>query len=136
MYLVGNDGARLHILNISEAPMSRALEIWNRIKSINVGSEEQRLAVGRITIVREPSPLLFAALHYTLREHFDVDEEIQLLVGNKTTTLPHRPFDLGPIHQRTFWFAFEYFTIVGDECVPMRWPTKEPTLEPWKGTSP
>lgn len=121
IYNVGNDGAPLHILNTSEAPMSRALEIWNRIKSINAGSEEQRLAVGRITIVREPSPLLFAALHYTLREHFDMDEAFQLLVDDKTTALPHRPFDLDPIHRRTFLFTFEYFTIVGDECVPMKW---------------
>lgn len=119
--LVGNDGAPLHILNTSQAPMSRALEIWHRIRSTNAGSDEQRLAVGRITIIREPSPLLFAALHYTMRDHFDMDEAFQLLVDDKTTALPHRPFDLNPIHQRTFVFAFEYFTIVGDECVPMKW---------------
>lgn len=121
IYNVGNDGAPLHILNTSQAPMSRALEIWHRIRSTNAGSDEQRLAVGRITIIREPSPLLFAALHYTMRDHFDMDEAFQLLVDDKTTALPHRPFDLNPIRQRTFVFAFEYFTIVGDECVPMKW---------------
>lgn len=118
---VGNDGAPLRILFNSKPPMSRALTIWNQIKSINAGLEEQRLAVGRITIVREPSPLLFAALHYTLREHFDMDEAFQLLVDDKTRAIPHRPFDLDPIHRRTFMFTFEYFTIVGDECVPMKW---------------
>ncbi len=118
---MGNDGAPLPILNTSVAPMSRALRIWDHIKSINAESHEQRLAVGRITIVREPSPLLFAALHYTMRDHFDMDEAFQLLVDDKTTVLPHRPFDLNPIHQRTFVFSFDYFTIVGDECVPMKW---------------
>ena len=101
--------------------MSRALAIWNQIKSINAGPKEQRVAVGRITIVREPSPLLFAALHYTMREHFDMDEAFQLLVDEKTRALPHRPFDPDPKHRRTFVFKFEYFTIVGDECVPMTW---------------
>lgn len=118
---VGNDGAPLRILHTSKAPMSRALDIWNQIKSINTGSEEQRQAVGRITIVREPSPLLFAAVHYTMRQHFDMDELFQLLVDDKTTAIPHRPFDLDPLHRRTFVFTFEYFTIVGDECVPMKW---------------
>ena len=118
---MGNDGAPLPIRLTSEASMSRALVIWNKIKSTNAGSEEQRLAVGRITIVREPSPLLFAALHYTMREHFDMDEAFQLLIDDKTTAIPHRPFDPDPLHRRTFVFTFEYFTIVGDECVPMKW---------------
>lgn len=118
---MGNDGAPLPIQLTSEADMSRTLVIWNKINNNNAGSAEQRLAVGKITIVREPSPLIFAALHYTMKEHFDMDEAFQLLVDDKTTALPHRPFDLDPIHRRTFVFAFQYFTIVGDECVPMRW---------------
>ena len=122
---MGNDGAPLRIVHASKAPMSRALEIWNQIKSINTGSEEQRPAVGRITIVREPSPLLFAALHYTMKDHFDMDEVFQLLVDDKTRVLSHRPFDLDPLHRRTFVFSFEYFTIVGDECVPMKWQRAE-----------
>ena len=118
---MGTDGAPLSIQLTSEANMSRALTIWNKIKTINAGPAEQRLSVGRITIIREPSPLLFAALHYTMREHFDMDEAFQLLIDDKTTALPHRPFDDDPIHRRTLVFAFEYFTIVGDGCVPMKW---------------
>ena len=56
-----------------------------------------------------------------MREHFDMDEAFQLLVDDKTRALPHRPFDADPLHRRTFMFTFEYFTIVGDECVPMKW---------------
>ena len=118
---MGTDGAPLSIQLTSEANMSRALTIWNKIKTINAGPAEQRLSVGRITIIREPSPLLFAALHYTMREHFDMDEAFQLLIDDKTTALPHRPFDDDPIHRRTLVFTFEYFTIVGDGCVPMKW---------------
>ena len=77
---VGNDGAPLEILSVSDtAAKSRAQTIWNNISELNANPEKERQAVGRITIVREPSPLLFAALHYTMSKHFDVDEMFQLL---------------------------------------------------------
>ena len=82
---VGNDGAPLEIMSASDkGTTSRAQAIWNNLKEINANPDRQRLAVGRITIVREPSPLLFAALHYTMSKHFDVDEMFQLLVDLHT----------------------------------------------------
>lgn len=84
---VGNDGAPLQIRPLgtrdTSAP-SRAMAIWENIKKINTDPERQRLAVGRITIVREPSPMLFAALHFTMNKHFDVDGLFQLLYDEKT----------------------------------------------------
>ena len=95
--------------------------------------------MGRITIVREPSSLLFAALHYTQKDHFDVDELFELLYKEKTETRPHRPFSPNVLHRKTFVWAMvrtfsstmsftwlmldmqEYFTIVGEGCVPMKW---------------
>lgn len=78
--------------------------------------------MGRITIVREPSPLLFAALHYTMRDHFDMDRIFEMLEkNNKTKAFPHQPWADDPKHRKTFVFTLEYFTIVGDECVPMIW---------------
>ena len=35
-------------------------------------------------IVREPTPILFAALHYTMNQHFDMDEMFELLIGLQT----------------------------------------------------
>lgn len=82
---VGNDGAPLEIRNASDkGNTSRAQAIWNNLKGLNANPEKQRQAVGRITIVREPSPLLFAALHYTMSKHFDVDEMFQMLIDLHT----------------------------------------------------
>ena len=121
MELVGPDGAPLEIMNASEKQPSRALEIWERIRSINADEKKERKSVGRITIVREPSPLLFAALHYTMKDHFDMDEIFHLLVTDTTEILPHRAFSEKKTHRSTFVMTFDYFTIIGEDCVPMRW---------------
>lgn len=67
---VGADGAPLEIRLVGgkDKDTSRAMAIWNRLKSTNEDPNRESPAVGRITIVREPSPLLFAALHYTMNE--------------------------------------------------------------------
>ena len=88
---------------------------------MNADTNRSKKAVGRITIVREPSPLLFAALHYTLKDHFDMDEIFGLLISDKTKAIPHRPWDNDVRHRKTFIFTFEYFTMIGEECAPMKW---------------
>ena len=120
---VGNDGAPLAIQSASDSgPKSRSLAIWENLKSTNADPNRERKAVGRITVVREPSPLLFAAVHYTMNKHFDVDELFQLLVDDDPAlAYPHRAFDEDPRHRNTFVFTMEYFTIIGDDCRPMDW---------------
>ncbi|KAL8669051.1 MAG: hypothetical protein Q9168_006340 [Polycauliona sp. 1 TL-2023] len=118
---VGKDGAPLQIHRADEKPVSRAQAIWNNIKSINADASRTREAVGRITIVREPSPLLFAALHYTMTPHFDMDEIFQMLYEDKTKAEAHRPFSPDRRHQKTFVFTLDFFTIIGDECQPPTW---------------
>ena len=92
---VGTDGAPLPIRPMGTrdtSATSRATAIWENIRKTNADQNikktdadpERRLAVGRITIVREPSPMLFAALHYTMNKHFDVDGLFQLLIDEKT----------------------------------------------------
>lgn len=57
---------------------------------MNADPARQKQAVGRITIVREPSPLLYAALHYTIKDHFDMDRIFEMLeANNKTKAFPH-----------------------------------------------
>lgn len=121
--VVGNDGTPLPILHASEkSPLSRSVVIWKRINTINGLPERRKQAVGRITIVREPSPLLFAALHYTMHDHFDMDKIFEMLEkNNKTKAFPHSPWADDPKHRNTFVFTLEYFTIIGDECVPIAW---------------
>ncbi|KAL8978552.1 MAG: hypothetical protein Q9205_005886 [Flavoplaca limonia] len=118
---VGKDGAPLQIQRADQKPVSRAQAIWNSIKSINADASRTREAVGRITIVREPSPLLFAALHYTMTPHFDMDEIFRMLTEDKTKAERHRPFSTDHRHQRSFVFTLDFYTIIGDECQPMTW---------------
>ena len=123
MLVVGDDGAPLPILLASQkSPLSRANDIWQRVSTVNAHPERPKQAVGRITIIREPSPLLFAALHYTMKDHFDMDKIFEMLeANNKTKAFPHSPWADNPKHRNTFVFTLEYYTIVGDECVPMKW---------------
>ena len=118
---VSNDGAPLEIHRADEKPVSRAQAIWNNINAINADDNRSRKAVGKITIVREPSPLLFAALHYTHNAHFDMDEAFQMLVEDKSTAFAHRPFSTKDTQQRTFVFTLDFFTIIGDDCQPASW---------------
>lgn len=78
VFEVGTDGAPMSVeLPESERPPSNALVIWNTIKDVNVTNHEDsgnRNAVGRITVLHEPSPILFGAIHYTMHHYFDVDE--------------------------------------------------------------
>lgn len=78
VFEVGTDGAPLSIeLPQSERPPSNALVIWNTIKDVNITKSDdsrERNAVGRISVLREPSPILFGAIHYTMHHYFDVDE--------------------------------------------------------------
>ncbi|KAJ4016875.1 hypothetical protein NW752_004009 [Fusarium irregulare] len=44
--------------------------VWKTISRVNSND----CAVGRITIVQEPTPLILAALHLTMSQHFDMSE--------------------------------------------------------------
>lgn len=46
------------------------------------------------SIVREPSPILFAALHYTMNDHFDMDEVFRLLVEANTKVRTSYPYTI------------------------------------------
>ena len=52
----------------------------------------------------------------------------RLLDGHRTMAYQHRPWDDDPRHRRSFVFTFEYYTIVGDECLPMKWQLSDEEL--------
>jgi hypothetical protein len=91
-----------------------AATVWETLKDVN--SEG---AVGRITILQEPSPLMLGAAHMTMGRHFDMDELFQHLItaeGNKGKTRAYvdRAFEPTELRRRTFFFVFKYFTVVGE----------------------
>lgn len=109
---VGPDGAPLEVeWDHVERASSRPHAIWYAIRELNQPPKE-RLAVGRITIMREPSPILFGALHHTLCQSFDMDELFRHLVQAEASSADmFRAFDDDPRRQRSFVFNFEYFTV-------------------------
>lgn len=119
---IGSDGAPLPVeLPENEQGPSNAMTIWNTIRTLNPPTKERK-AVGRIAIVREPSPMLFGAIHYTMNNSFYMDELFQHLTESGASCADfHRAFDEDERMQRSFVFNFEYFTIVGEEREPMEW---------------
>jgi hypothetical protein len=120
VYVVGFNGEPELVEFDAERTVSRATEIWQTLRS--VGHPKLGRTVGRITIAREPSPILFGALHLTLNDHFDMDELYDHLVRFEPSSAQvHRAFMYEPKQHRTFFFKLEYYTLIGDECKPMRW---------------
>lgn len=119
---IGTDGAPLPVeFSGDDKAQSKASTIWHTIKDINSDSA-RRQAVGRITIAREPSPVLFAAVHLTMQKYFDVDELFKYLVqSDASSAMCRRAYEEDRRRQRTFVFNLEYYTIIGEECKPMSW---------------
>ncbi|KAF2119694.1 hypothetical protein BDV96DRAFT_486430 [Lophiotrema nucula] len=122
VYDVGQDGATTLIESSGNENTSRAVEAWHSIKDINADHSKDKKAVGRITIAREPSPILFGALHLAMHNAFDMDELFRHLVQTEASSAHmYRAFHQDLRHQKTFFFTFEYYTIIGEECLPMQW---------------
>jgi hypothetical protein len=91
------------------------------IREINA-PDKQRGAVGRITIVQKPSTILFAALHHTMYDVFDMDEVFSNLVNiSRSLASVHRAYAEDERRRRSFTFTFEYFTIASAERTQMSW---------------
>ncbi|KAK2020602.1 hypothetical protein LX32DRAFT_647243 [Colletotrichum zoysiae] len=108
----------LSLSQIVDAPT-----VWNAFKGIHADGQ----AIGLVTIIQEPSPLMLGALHMTMGPYFDMTELLDHFItdhGNngKTTAHVHRAFarDPSPRHlrQRSFFFVFKYYTIVGEGLEP------------------
>ncbi|USP76253.1 hypothetical protein yc1106_03527 [Curvularia clavata] len=121
VYNVGRNGLpQLVEVASPDNDMSNATQIWESLKE--VAKHEDEVVVGRITIAREPSPILFGALHLTLHKAFDMDELFQRLVETEASSAHmFRAFDEDPKHQSSFYFNFEYYTIIGEDCRPAHW---------------
>jgi hypothetical protein len=131
VYEVGTDGAPLpHRPSSSTKKISKSLAIWQSLNITNADLTRQRHAVGKIVIVREPSPTLFGAVHLTMNQHFDMDELFTLLADSSpTVAYMNRAFLPEPRQQRTFVICLKYFTIVGDDCKPKAWQQSDAGLK-------
>lgn len=93
--------------------------VWDTIKAVNT----DKTTAGRIIIFQEATPAMLAGIHLVMREHFDMDELFHHLVSphGKTTAHMHRAAEPNPIHQRSFYFVFKYYTVVGEGLTPAPW---------------
>ncbi|EXJ54439.1 hypothetical protein A1O7_09778 [Cladophialophora yegresii CBS 114405] len=128
IYHVGTDGApvRLSRGDSDEGPLAS----WEALKSINSNASRKQ-AVGRIIIVREPASSLFAALHLTMNEYFDMDSIYRILIDDHT---PSKAITKGylkkdPRRQRSIVFVFKYHTIVGEGRAPLHWQSHDDDLD-------
>lgn len=119
---VASDGSPLLIdKSHVENEFGRAMGLWESIRELNPPSKT-RQAVGRITVVREPSPILFGATHHTMHGIFDVDELFTKLVEAGTSSASvDRMYHEDERRQRSMVFNLEYFTLIGKDCEPMQW---------------
>ena len=121
---VGADGAPLSRREIVTTGSSIDSAIWQAVKDLNSDPTSKRPAVGRITIIREPSPIVFGALHLVMKDSFDMDELFRHLVSEDELSIAHmtnRDLALDQRQQRSFVFKFDYFTVVGEDLEPMPW---------------
>lgn len=120
---VGPDGSPLLVENPleNENESGRAMELWRAIQKLNPESK-QRKAVGRISIIREPSPILFGAVHYVHNSNFHMEDLFDHLVSaDLSSAQVFRAYDADERRRRSFVFNFEYFTLIGRDCEPMKW---------------
>ncbi|KAI1626047.1 hypothetical protein EDD37DRAFT_656988 [Exophiala viscosa] len=136
IYHVSTDGAPLRLSrgDSDDGPLA----VWEALKSINSDSTRDRQAVGRIIVVREPPSSLFAALHLTMKDHFDMDSIYRLLIDDHTPTKAITKGYLQQDHrrQRSIVFVFKYHTIIGDGRAPLPWQNHDDYEEPQEDNVP
>ena len=128
IYEVGDDGAPL---NRSRGDSNNAdADAWEVLRSTNI-DKSRRQAVGRIVIMREPTPLAFAALHLAMNKHFDMDSLFEILIDDSTCTKAyvdgHSMKDSR--RQRSLVFSFKYHTLVGKDRAPLHFQNHDPDVE-------
>ncbi|KAJ2899935.1 hypothetical protein MKZ38_002734 [Zalerion maritima] len=117
IYDIGKDGKAKARHGEDGDQRLEALDVWNPLRQVNAPGED---TVGRITVLAEPSPRMFASLHKALGKHYDMDELLGHLVtesnnyGKTRAFCTERAFASHDIQQRTFFFVFKYYTVVGD----------------------
>jgi hypothetical protein len=120
---VGKDGAPISRRKVVESGSTIDSAIWQAIRDLNANPASLIPKVGRITIIREPAPIIFGALHLTMNKHFDMDEIFNHLVSADASSahIADRAFSDDARRQRSFVFNFDYYTIIGEDCAPMPW---------------
>jgi hypothetical protein len=126
VYEVSGDGSALPY-KVETKDASQA--IWQSLSNTNANDARRRKAVGKIVIIREPSAMLFGAVHLTMNRHFDMDQLFRLLMDRSMTKAYMKGYlEKDHRQQRSFVFCFKYHCIVGDTCQPKPWQRSDDDL--------
>jgi hypothetical protein len=127
IYHVGTDGAPVRSShgNSDDGPLAT----WEALRSTNADIS-RRQSVGKIIVVREPASSIFAALHLTMNDHFDMDSIYRMLIDDHT---PSKAFTKGyskkdTRQQKSVVFLFKYHTIVGHRREPASYQSHDDDL--------
>jgi hypothetical protein len=58
-------------------------------QELNTDPSSLRPVVGRISLIREPTPVILGALHLTLNNDFDMDEIFGYLIEEDNSAVSH-----------------------------------------------
>lgn len=118
-------GAVIPIPGSVETGLTKASAVFTKLAKVNPNFREEK-AYGRVIIIRDPSPMIFANVHMALSLFFDMDEIFALLVDPRKAmvALPHRAFSEDTRKQRSFVVRFNHLTRVGECREPLQWQPK------------
>ena len=123
VYEVDKDGAPRPKIREEAKEHGDHQQLWDVLRHTNTDDKSTQKAVGRIVVMREPTPLLCAALHYTMSPHFDMDAIFRIMIDDQINTRAyingHRSKDTR--HQRSIVFMLKYHTLVGPGRTPLLW---------------
>jgi hypothetical protein len=135
VYEVGEDGAPLKRSRADVSNGDKAT--WEALCNVNA-DPSRRQAVGRIVLLREPTSLLYGALHLTMNSHFDMDSIYRMLIDDQQRTRAYTKGhqDTDNRRQRSIVFCFKYHTIVGEGREPLLWQNHDDDTSTKEGNIP
>ena len=138
VYEVDKDGAPRPKIREDSKNAGDHSQLWEVLRHTNTDESQTQKAVGRIFVMREPTPLLCAALHYTMSPHFDIDSIFQIMIDDEINTRAYVDGHLSkdPRQQRSIVFMLKYHTLVGKGREPLPWQNHDDDIVETKGHVP
>ncbi len=130
VYEVDKDGAPRPKIREDSKKGGDHSQLWEVLRHTNAGKNQSQKAVGRIVVMREPTPLLCAALHYTMTPHFDMDSIFRIMIDDTINTRAYVNGHLSkdPRQQRSIVLVLKYHTLTGKGRTPAMWQNHDDDL--------
>ena len=123
VYEIDKDGSPRPKIREESKKSGDHAQLWEVLRHTNTDDVQTQKAVGRIVVMREPTPLLCATLHFTMSDHFDMDFIFRIMIDDtiNTTAYVNGHSSKDSRHQRSIIFMVKYHTLVGEGRTPLIW---------------